>query len=127
MLKLFLSDFVPWLAVFILSLGYWVQVWKIHIHREVRDLSITSYILLSTGFLIMALKAWEQQSTIFMVKQLATMIPSLIIVSQIMRHKDDRWHDDNDKICNNCESELEPYWTYCADCGTKVPHEDKLG
>lgn len=113
-----LFDYIPWIAVVILSLGYWSQVYKIHIHKEVRDLSLLSYVFLSTGFAIMALKAYSENSTIFLVKQVATFIPAVIVCFQIVAHKDDHWHDDDDEICSNCNAELEPHWKYCAYCGT---------
>ena len=116
-MKTFLTV-IPWLAVAILSLGYWAQVWRIHLHKEVRDLSLLSYAMLAFGFSIMAVKAYHEQSVIFMVKQVATLIPALFIVFQIWYHKDDRWHDDMDDSCRHCGSELEPHWSFCADCGT---------
>lgn len=121
-------NMLSWVAVVILSLGYWAQVWKIHIHREVRDISIVSYILLATGFAIMAIKAYFDGSTIFLVKQLSTFLPAVIIIAQIIIHRDDEWHDDADEICANteCGHEIEPHWIFCANCGTKrkgQPHK----
>lgn len=110
--------YIPWTAVAILSLGYWAQVWKIHQHKEVRDLSILSYSMLAVGFTVMGIKAYFDGSFIFTVKQLATLIPTLFIIFQVWYHKDDRWHDDLDDFCRHCGSELEPHWSFCADCGT---------
>lgn len=119
-------DYIPWIAVCILSLGYWSQVWKIHIHKEVRDISMMSYIFLSVGFSIMAIKAHQEDSTIFLIKQIATLIPALIICFQIYIHKEDHWHDDDDEMCTNCGQELEPHWKFCAYCGhsASLPGED---
>ncbi len=118
-----LLEYIPWVAVCILSLGYWSQVWKIHIHKEVRDISLLSYVFLSIGFAIMALKAYSENSVIFLVKQVATFIPVIIICFQIIIHKEDHWHDDDDEMCTQCGSELEPHWKHCAYCGHVAQQE----
>lgn len=84
---------LSWIAVVILSASYWAQVWRIHIHKEVRDLSFNMYLGLAIGFTIMLFKAISEGSVIFAVKQLATLIPCLIIAAQIIQHKDDSWED----------------------------------
>lgn len=121
----FILNYAAWASVAILSLGYWFQVWKIHVHREVRDLSLASYCMLWCGFCILAVTAYLQKSTIFMVKQISTSIPVFIICCQILIHKEDHWHDDDDPICDNCSEELEPHWEYCAYCGATAPEEKK--
>lgn len=112
-----------WLAVILLSTSYWFQIWKIHLHKEVRDLSMTYHVLLATGFGILTWTAWAEGSTIFVVKQVATTIPVVIIIGQIIYHKDDHWHDEADPDCLSCGKELELDWDFCAHCGEKKPSE----
>lgn len=90
-------------------------------HKEVRDLSLTYHVFLALGFGILTYTAWMENSLIFLVKQIATTIPVLIIISQILKHKDDHWHDDKDPYCTRCKQEMELFWTYCAYCGEKKP------
>lgn len=111
---------MAWVAVFILAIGYWAQVFKITIHREVRDLSIVSYSLLAVGFAILTYTAWVEDSNVFIAKQILTLAPSLIIVFQIIYHRDDHWHDGAAKGCAWCGTELETGWRHCPDCGTAV-------
>ena len=86
-------EVLSWLAVIALSFSFWLQAWKIHVHKEVRDLSLTSYILFSIAYAILAYRAFDDETWIFMVKQLGTFIPSVVIVYQIFKHKNDRWKD----------------------------------
>lgn len=86
-------DILPWFAIGILSYGYFQQAWRIHVHKEVRDLSIKGYVALAVGFIIMLIVAIKDGSTIFAVKQLATLIPCCIIIYQIIVHRDDKWED----------------------------------
>ena len=74
------TQILSWTAVILLSTSYWFQIWKIHVHKEVRDLSMTYHILLALGFGILAYTAWLEGSTIFLVKQIATTIPVCIII-----------------------------------------------
>ena len=108
---------LSWIAVIILSVSYWFQIYRIHVHKEVRDLSIPYYCLLAIGFLILTYTAHIQGSSIFFVKQIATTIPIIIIIGQIFYHRKDHWHDDEDPICRYCESEGELDWSFCAYCG----------
>ena len=111
---------LSWLAVATLSVSYWLQIWRIHVHKEVRDLSMPYHILLAIGFGILTITAYMEDSTVFLVKQIMTTIPVLIIIGQIIYHKKDRWHDKDTKNCCNCGYELENYWTYCPNCGMVV-------
>ena len=86
-----LSEVAPWIAIVILSASYWLQVWHIHVHKEVRDLNIWTWIGLSVGFTIMSFKAVEQNTLIFLIKQIATLVPSVTIVLQIIWHRRDKW------------------------------------
>lgn len=114
-----LMKIVSWIAVALLSTSYWFQIWKIHVHKEVRDLSMTYHVFLAMGFGILTWTAWAEGSVIFVVKQIATTVPVLIIIGQIIYHKDDHWHDDRDPYCVNCGEELELDWKHCAYCGTQ--------
>ena len=81
------SNFVnilSWSAVVLLSVSYWFQIWKIHIHKEVRDLSMKYHVFLALGFGILTYTAWKENSIIFIVKQIATTIPVVIIIIQII-------------------------------------------
>lgn len=110
---------ISWFAIFLLSISYWFQIWKIHIHKEVRDLSLSYNILLAIGFAILGVTAYAEKSVIFLVKQIMTTIPVFIIIGQILYHKDDRWHDNSDNQCKGCSQLLEMYWTFCPYCGKK--------
>jgi hypothetical protein len=85
----------------------------------VRDISLPYHFLLAIGFGALIFTAYEEQSTIFLVKQIATFIPVLIIIFQIFQHSKDHWHDDADPVCKKCNSELEPDWVYCPYCNKK--------
>lgn len=84
-------DVLAWVAVAALSFSFWLQAWKIHKHKEVRDLSLTSYILFTVAYAVLAYKAWDDETWIFLVKQLGTLVPSAVIVYQIIVHRDDEW------------------------------------
>lgn len=88
-----LSTYAPWVAIVILSTSYWLQVYHIHKHKEVRDLNIWTWIGLSVGMAIMSLKAIEQNTIIFFIKQVATLVPSVIVVLQIIWHRRDKWKE----------------------------------
>lgn len=111
---------LSWTAIILLSVSYWFQIWKIHQHKEVRDLSMTYHVMLAIGFGILTYTAWAENSLIFFVKQIATTIPVLIIIGQIIYHKDDHWHDDDDPYCSSCSMELEPEWIACPYCATST-------
>ena len=81
-----LMQILSWSAVLILSVSYWFQIWKIHVHKEVRDLSMTYHVLLATGFGILTYTAWLEGSTIFLAKQIMTTIPVCVIIGQIITH-----------------------------------------
>ena len=114
---IFLS-FMSWIAIIILASSYWFQIWKIHIHKEVRDLSLIYHLLLALGFGLLIITAIMEDSFIFLVKQIATFVPVVIIIGQIFYHQKDHWHDDDDEICHKCAQELEPHWKYCAFCSS---------
>ena len=108
---------LSWSAVVLLSTSYWFQIWKIHVHKEVRDLSMIYHVMLALGFGILTYTAYIEGSVIFIVKQIATTVPVIVIITQILYHKDDHWHDNSDPMCTACNKELEPWWDFCAHCG----------
>ena len=109
-------EVISWIAIAFLASSYWFQIWKIHVHKEVRDLSLIYHILLGSGFGILILTAYEEKSMIFFVKQVATFVPVAIIIGQILKHKGDKWHDEHDGFCLRCHRELEPFWRRCPYC-----------
>ena len=50
------------------SSSYWFQIWRIHIHREVRDLSLTYHILFAIGSGLLIISAIIEDSFIFLFK-----------------------------------------------------------
>lgn len=96
-----LLHILSWIAIFILSISYWFQIWKIHVHKEVRDISLTYNILLAIGFAILAFTAYEERSLIFFVKQVSTTIPVIIIVFQVIYHRNDKWQDTSVEKCKD--------------------------
>lgn len=114
-----LLEILSWSAIIVLSISYWFQIWKIHIHREVRDISLTYNVLLAIGFGILTITAYQEKSLIFLVKQISTTIPVIIIIFQVLYHKDDHWHEEDEVDCTSCKKEMEPFWSHCAYCGSK--------
>jgi len=110
---------VSWAAIVLLAVSYWFQIWRIHVHKEVRDLSLPYHILLALGFGILTYQAYIDGSVVFIVKQIATTVPVVILIGQILYHRKDTWHDNKDDICEECSEELEPGWAYCPECGTR--------
>jgi hypothetical protein len=119
-------DILSWVAVVALAASYWFQIYRIHIHKEVRDLSTTYHVLLALGSSVLAVTALIDDSLIFLIKQLTTAIPALVILFQIRYHRDDHWHDDSDADCLGCEEELEPDWKACPYCARLInPGEER--
>lgn len=119
---------VSWSAIILLSISYWFQIYKIHVHKEVRDLSIPYHIFLAIGFGTLIWTAWEENSTIFLVKQIATFVPVCILIAQILYHQQSHWHDESDTNCGSCRNELEEGWCWCPYCGKHNPacnHKDE--
>ena len=86
-------EIISTLAIVILSIGFWSQVWHIHKHKEVRDLSIIQYISLAIGDSLLGIVAYSTDTTTFLIKQLMSLVPTIIIISQIMYHRSDTWED----------------------------------
>lgn len=115
-----IADMIPWIAVVLMSVGCWSQVYRIHVHREVRDISYLYFIMLMCGYVILAIEAWNTGSNVFLGKQIAVIIPTTVILIQKYIHSQDKWHDDSDKICGRCKTELENGWNFCPSCGDSV-------
>ena len=86
-----LLNIATWLSAGMLSLGYWLQIYKIHKHKEVRDLSLSSYILFAVAYILLGIEANNIDSTLFLVKNVLVLIPTVVIISQIIYHKNDNW------------------------------------
>lgn len=119
-------EYLPWIAVFSLSMGYWMQVVKIWKHKEVRDISLMGNCLLALGFFIMFIKAVEQGNLIFGVKQIMTFIPVAIIIRLVHKNKDAHWKDEDPTYCDSCQESLEDDWNFCPYCQhERTPVEDE--
>jgi hypothetical protein len=49
--------------------------------------------MLALGFGILLFQAYVENSTVFMIKQIMTTIPVLIIIGQIFYYRDSTWKD----------------------------------
>lgn len=115
-----LLNTLSWIAIALLSVSYWFQIWKIHIHKEVRDISLTYNVLLAIGFAILGVTAYQEKSIIFLVKQVMTTIPVVIILIQVLVHRKDAWHEEGDSDCPQCKKHREKAWSFCPFCGLKA-------
>lgn len=88
-----LTEVIPWIAVILLPLGYWKQVWHIHIHKEVRDLNLGSYVLFAFAYMALGFESVLIGSEVFLIKNILVGIPTIIIIIQILIHKEDKWED----------------------------------
>ncbi|MGE3953830.1 MAG: PQ-loop repeat-containing protein [Parachlamydiales bacterium] len=116
----FILDTLSWIAIAALSIGYWLQIWKIYVHKEVRDLSLPYHILQAVGFAILGITAYMENSMIFLTKQITSTIPVVIIIGQILYHKGDKWHEVGQEENCQCGSEIDASWTYCPFCAKRV-------
>ena len=107
-----------WMAVAVLGVSFWFQIWKIHIHREVRDISVVYYALLAIGYAILTGTAYVEGSWIFFVKQIMTLVPSVVIIGQVYYHRGDEWHDERSIICSKCSREIDGRDRFCSKCGS---------
>lgn len=108
---------LSWIAILVVSVSYWLQVWHIHKHKEVRDLSMSFYVMFLFGITLLCIQAYRENSVIFFVKQILVIIPVVIIIFQIIYHRQDHWHDDNCDFCVGCSAEMETHWDCCPYCG----------
>lgn len=110
-------DILSIFAIALLVVGYWLQVWRIHVHKEVRDISLPYMICMLIGFVILAFLAMVERSTLFLIKQVATSIPVAVIIGQVIYHRRDHWHDEKLPHCVRCDTEIENDWGFCPSCG----------
>ena len=108
------------IGIFLTSVSYWFQIYKIHQHKEVRDLSKMAFSGLLLGYVCLFYGAWTEDSAIFMFKQIATGIPVAIILGQIIYHKGDHWVDASDPDCPQCGEDSEPDFSCCPYCELPV-------
>ena len=125
-----LINIFAWIAIFVLATSHWLQAYKIHVHREVRDISIWTYVFLLTGYILLFVKAVldvceGKGDLLWVVKQILTIVPCVIVLIQIKIHQQDHWHDDNDPMCSACGEELEPHWSFCPYCSKEVVRLDE--
>lgn len=118
-----LIEIASWLAIVMFGVSYWLQIYKIHLHREVRDLCLSTFALLLGGYIIMFFKAFQEQSNVFMFRQIFTAVPVAIILFQIWRHRKEKWHDEIDPFCDKCGGEVEESWKFCPYCGDEAMTE----
>lgn len=85
---------LSWAAVILLPLGYWKQVWHIYKHKEVRDLNLFSYILFAMAYLFLGIEAYSINSQLFLIKNIMVLVPTIVLIYQIIIHKDDDWVDN---------------------------------
>jgi hypothetical protein len=113
-------NFFSWVAIFLLSISYWFQIFKIHAKGEVRGLSMTYHVLLAIGFGTLAITAFFEGSLIFLVKQISTTIPVVVIIAQIVFHRKRNRVEEQNLICSDCLGHIEREWAFCAHCGAEV-------
>lgn len=111
--------FFSWVAVAALTISYYFQIYKIHVHKEVRDLSLAYHWLTLFGFAVLAVQAHYEDSLIFLIKQIMTCIPVAILIFQIYYHRQDKWYDSEYSDCGLCKRKIEPSWKFCPNCGTR--------
>jgi len=102
---------LAFLAILILSVGYWYQIYKNHVTQHVEDLSITYFLCMAIGVSILAVQAIKEGSLVFFLKQVSILVPTVIIIKQIFKYK------RKDKcICLNYKQEN---FIHCPNCGKK--------
>ena len=111
--------FLSWLAVLMLATGQAAQICRIHVHKEVRDLSPWMFIFWIIGCFILLLESLAVGSAVFAFKNVLMMGLMGTILFQIWYHRKDHWHDDDDPHCVECHQELELDWLACPYCGTQ--------
>jgi uncharacterized protein with PQ loop repeat len=84
---------ISWTASVLLIAAFIPQIWRIHKHKEVRDLSVLSFWGLLLGSLGLATEAYMVGSGPLFFKQLLTALCAIIILVQIKTHSKDKWED----------------------------------
>ena len=115
---------LSWIAIVLLSISYWFQIFKIYRRKEANDLSILYHVCLAVGFGMLTYTAYIEDSTIFLAKQIMTTIPVLILIGQIFYF--DRYYKHQNRImtesqsCENCNTNLNLDWNFCSLCGIQT-------
>lgn len=94
---------IPWIAVVSLPLGYWKQALHIYKHKETRDLDLGAFILFLISYISLAIEAYSIASKVFLWKNLLVIIPTIIIILQILYYKGSTWKE-YEKIKENQEN-----------------------
>lgn len=81
-----------------------------------------TYTLLFCGYSMLFTKAIVDYmastgDVLWVLKQIATIIPVTVVIFQIYWHRKDKWHDEYDLYCSGCKGELENDWGFCPYCG----------
>lgn len=82
-----------WVASFGAVLTLLPQIWRIHVHKEVRDLSKISFWGLAIFSTILLMEAIYLKSGIYIVKQAGSALFAFIILWQIKIHEKDKWEE----------------------------------
>jgi len=106
---------IIYFAIAVLTISHIFQIWSIQKHKEVRDISISYNILQVIGFSFLTYQAYIDGSNLYIITQVASIIPVMIIIGQLIYHRKDKWHDDSDRMCS-CEHEIEVDWIRCPYC-----------
>ena len=119
----FVFDLFSWTAVLILAIAYWLQVIKIHRHKEVRDLSLISYSILSVGYALLLVESIYHYEPDALAKCIVVLVPCIIIVALINHNKHCIWVDEEKFKCFHCGKVLQPYHLFCSSCGIKITNK----
>ena len=84
-------DYLAWGATILLVSSFIPQIWRIHVHKEVRDLSPVGFSMLFLGTLIHFLYAVKIGDMVFASKHFATLFFVAVILFQMWLHWGDRW------------------------------------
>jgi len=113
-------EIFAWTAVAVISVSYWLQLFKIHRHKEVRDLSLISYSVLFIGYSFLFIEGLISFSILGIAKSVAVLIPCALTIFMIQHNKHCEWVDEDGFKCQHCGKSLQPHHLYCSSCGTSV-------
>lgn len=115
-----LFEIFSWVAIITFAVAYWLQVLKIYKHKEVRDLSLVSYSVLSAAYFLFSIEALYDWNPVLLGKAIVALIPCLVIIMLIIHNKHCEWVDDDSIKCSHCGKALQPYHLFCSSCGKQV-------
>lgn len=78
---------LPILAILAVTLGIWWQVFHIFKTKRTEGLSFWAYSLLGVGLGILTYQAIVEESLVFFVRQVSTLIPVGIVLLQILIYR----------------------------------------